>query len=189
MGMLAPCQPFSAVILVGGFSIRMGRDKAELTREGERLLDRQRRIAKEAGAQEIWFAGRKEQTYGLDNFLPDTASDLGPMSGIASGLSACRTELLLVLAVDLAWMEAPWLAQMAKNGPIVPYLDGQPEPLAAIYPKRSLEIARRHILAGKLSVRAFADVCCQEGLCEKLVVDRPEDRLYFRNWNTPELPE
>ena len=54
---------FSAVILAGGKSSRMGRDKAWLEFRGHTLLARQIGIARETGAAEIMVSGRAGGDY------------------------------------------------------------------------------------------------------------------------------
>ena len=57
----------SAVILAGGRSVRMGRDKALLRINGETLLARTTRLAHEAGAAPVYLSGRE----GVPGALPD----------------------------------------------------------------------------------------------------------------------
>ncbi|HEY5345385.1 MAG TPA: NTP transferase domain-containing protein, partial [Verrucomicrobiae bacterium] len=58
---------FSAVILAGGKSSRMGRDKAFLEIGGTTLLARQIGLARELGAAEIFISGRAETDYSKFN--------------------------------------------------------------------------------------------------------------------------
>src|SRR6516164_8647370 len=54
---------FSAVILAGGKSSRMGRDKAFLETGGKTLLARQIEIARFAGATEVFISGHADMDY------------------------------------------------------------------------------------------------------------------------------
>ncbi len=53
---------FSAVILAGGQSRRMGRDKAWLKRDGKTLLERQVELVRFLGVTEIFISGRRTRT-------------------------------------------------------------------------------------------------------------------------------
>jgi molybdopterin-guanine dinucleotide biosynthesis protein A len=66
----------------------------------------------------------------------------------------------------------------------VPLRDGDPEPLAATYPKRGHEIAFRFIAQSRHSVCDFAEACRREGAVRTLRVTRP-DAACFANWNSP----
>ncbi len=54
---------FSAVILAGGKSSRMGRDKAWLEFDGQSLLARQIACVRRAGASEVFISGRAGVDY------------------------------------------------------------------------------------------------------------------------------
>ncbi|NCC50755.1 MAG: molybdenum cofactor guanylyltransferase [Spartobacteria bacterium] len=133
---------FSAVILAGGQSSRMGRDKAFLRMEGETLLQRQLRTAAEAGAAQLLISGRADADYSGYNaeVLYDEAPSCGPLGGIISGFRAARHALILVLAVDMPCVTSVFLRKLlsrcSENGGIAPaHLDGMIEPLAAFYPR------------------------------------------------------
>src|SRR5438045_208943 len=105
---------FSAVILAGGKSSRMGRDKAFLEIGGQTLLARQIQLVRAIGANEIFISGREGPDY--SDFgcqvLKDRFHDAGPLAGIESALTAISTPLVLVLAVDLPDMSATFLKQL-----------------------------------------------------------------------------
>src|SRR5262245_60126217 len=97
---------FTAVLLAGGKSSRMGQDKAELMIDGEPLWRRQVAILQAAGANEILISGRLDGPY-ADSGLPiieDAESEMGPIGGIATTIAMARHPLALVLAIDLPRM-------------------------------------------------------------------------------------
>ena len=120
---------FSAVILAGGKSLRMGCDKAWLEIEGQTLLARQIALARETGAAEIFIAGRSDTDYSSFGcrVLPDKFFDAGPLAGIERALAAANETLLLVLAVDLPQMKAESLIRVAQavRKPAGPFRDWQ----------------------------------------------------------------
>lgn len=192
---------FGAVILAGGKSSRMGRDKAFLELDGQPLLARQIALARQAGAQEVLIAGRPDVDYAMFAcpVVRDRLPSAGPLAGIESALNATRMPLLLVLAVDLPHMTASLLRELAARCTaslgVVPCVGGELEPLATYYPKASLSAAARLLdssLGGPRtkfpSAKAFAERCIADGLVR--TVDLPAaDSCCFTNWNSPaDLP-
>jgi molybdopterin-guanine dinucleotide biosynthesis protein A len=182
---------FSAVILAGGKSSRMGRDKAWIKRDGRPLVAVAAEKIRRLGVEEVFISGRADADYSALNFpvLRDERPELGPLSGMERGLAACRSPLLLVLAVDLARMTPEFLQRlMAQCDPltgVVPELATGLEPLAAIYPKRSCELARTALRHSRLSARGFAETCQREQAVRFWPVPASETDNFF-NWNCPD---
>src|SRR5580765_4688037 len=93
----------SAVILAGGESRRMGKDKGWLEVDGQPLLARALSTLRDSGINEILISGRAGIDYSSLHYpvLLDLEPGCGPLSGIERALEAARAPLLLVLAVDL----------------------------------------------------------------------------------------
>ena len=179
-----------AVILAAGKSTRMGRDKAFLEFNGQPLLQRQIDLVRGAGVAEILISGRAGvdySAYGLPVVL-DQASNAGPLAGIHAALSRTRNLQLLVLAVDLPQMTAAFLRLLKEaatgGGGVVPRLAGHVEPLAAIYPASSRDLAGKLLGEQKYAVRSFASACVMSGLASYM--DCPaESGVLFKNLNMP----
>lgn len=113
---------FGAIILCGGASRRMGRDKALLDWDGARAVDRVAALAKAVGAEALVTAG-------ADLGLPWVADDeafAGPVGGVLAGARALGTARLLVLAVDAPTVTADDLAPLLMGGG---YYEGLPVPM------------------------------------------------------------
>ena len=181
---------FSAVILAGGKSSRMGCDKAFLEVAGETLLARQIRLAQTAGATEVFISGRAEADYSAfaGRVLLDELSEVGPLAGIERALDAMTTPLLLVLAVDLPDMSAEFLIALAthcldKRGAIS-RVAGLVEPLVAFYPKAAHALAASRLDQKIFTAKSFAAACVQAGHAR--FIDLPaSDVRHFVNWNSP----
>lgn len=86
------------VVLAGGASRRMGRDKATLELEGQRLVDRV--VGRMTTvADRVWVA-RGARTLGRDDELEDVAGCTGPMAGILAALRVTRADVLGIVPVD-----------------------------------------------------------------------------------------
>ena len=181
---------FSAVILAGGKSSRMGRDKAFLEIGGKPLLARQIEIVRAAGVTEVFISGHGETDYSSFGcrVLKDNFPDAGPLAGIETALAAAKNPLLLVLAVDLPEMNSDFLCALAAYGGenlgVVARVSGNLEPLAAFYPKAAQSLAETLLRAGRNAVIDFAGQCVQGNLV--WLVELPtHEAKYFTNWNSP----
>ena len=180
----------SAVILAGGESRRMGRDKALLEFDGKSLLTLAVDRVRDAGIEEIFISGRPGGDYSAVGrpVLLDLDPGLGPMGGIERGLHRCTAPLLLVLAVDLPHMTGEFLQSLAKRcdplSGIVPELHGRLEPLAAIYPKRCHAFALAMLTHGRRAARDFAEDCLRERAAKRWIVPASEASC-LANWNSP----
>ena len=134
---------WDALVLAGGASRRMGRDKASLRVEGMPLLELQLRRARAAGAGGLWVAcgvggPTCEAVVEGVRWLTDPAPDCGPWPGLVSALRASGAGLLMVLAVDLPALTPGFLGRLIEAaGPgmgCVPESRHGIEPLCAAYP-------------------------------------------------------
>lgn len=180
----------SAVILAGGKSKRMGQDKAWMEFGGKPLLELAVAKVRQLGIKEVFISGRAGEDYSALKcpVLFDLEPGFGPIGGIERGLHECSSPLLLVLAVDLPQMSLTFLSRMYEacdrlTG-AVPKLNGQLEPLAAIYPKRCLPLAFAVIAKSQYSARGFATACLRERTVKVCPVTRSEAST-FLNWNRP----
>jgi molybdopterin-guanine dinucleotide biosynthesis protein A len=180
---------YSAVILAGGRSSRMGRDKAFLEIGGQTLLARQIEIVRAAGATGVFISGRADADYSAFHcrVLKDNFPDAGPLAGIEAALAVATNPLLLVLAVDLPGMNADFLRRLAADCSadcgIIPKSPSGIEPLAAFYPKSAQSLAENLLRAEDNAAANFAKQCVQSGLGR--FVDLPANAVrHFTNWNS-----
>lgn len=180
----------SAVILAGGASTRMGRDKAWLEWEGRPLLAHAVERVRGLAVTEIFISGRVGVDYSALKcpVLQDLEFGMGPLGGIERALQACRSQLLLVLAVDLPRMTTHLLEQLRERCDrltgVVPRLRGELEPLAAIYPKRCHAFAVAALTKGCPAARDFAEACLRERAVRTFPVPTAHAGC-FANWNRP----
>lgn len=183
--------PFSAVILAGGRSSRMQRDKAFLPCRGTTLLARQVGLVRELAPTEISISGRAEADYGALGLpvLLDRFADLGPLAGVERALAEAKSPLVLVLAVDLPDMTADFLRGLAARcragRGVVPRTAQGLEPLAALYPKAMQPLAAAALSEGRPAMTEFVRRGCEAGLLDEWPCP-PEAAGVFVNWNGPE---
>ena len=111
--------PVTAFVLAGGKSSRMGRDKAFLELEGRTLLS----LALEAAsavAASVWIVGNAAKFAAFAPVVEDMYSERGPLAGIHAALAATATDLNLILAVDLPFIQTELPAIPDFAGPREP---------------------------------------------------------------------
>lgn len=181
----------SGLILAGGRSSRMGRDKASLTLpDGRTLLERQVDILRAAGVTTVFASLPPGRDIALPGVTPvwDAVPETGPLGGIAAGLRAAPAGLLLVLAVDMPGIQAAHLRKLVELASpqrgVVPLMTGQCEPLAAIYPTFLAGAADEALADGDRAVHAWVRTQAELG---KLLLweAAAEWSDAFRSWNTP----
>jgi molybdopterin-guanine dinucleotide biosynthesis protein A len=134
---------FSAVLLAGGESRRMGRDKAAVVFRDEPLWRRQLRVLRDLAPEKVFVSARTESSWLPDDteLLLDVPPSRGPLSGLTKALTQMQTSHLVVLAVDMPFVtreELRLLCSLATEGcGVVPVIGERVEPLAAIYPREA----------------------------------------------------
>lgn len=186
----------AAAVLAGGASARMGRDKALLTLDGARLIERvvgRLRCLSEEILVVTNHAERYDFLAGGVRFVPDvTGPGQGPLAGIASALEAAQAPRVLVVATDMPFLNVPllrYLATLDRSAEVVvPILaaEGFPETLHAIYSKGALPAIQAQLTGGQRKITSFfPQVRVREVPREALLPFDPSLRSFF-NANTPE---
>ena len=182
-----PASPnFSAVLLAGGNSTRMGRDKAALLIDGRPLWQRQLATLRATAPVELFISGKPDGPYAADGvpIIADAIPGLGPLAGLAAALRHARQARLLVLAIDLPAITAPFLGKLLAGAPAVPRRDGRFEPLAAVYPSACRPLVEECLRESDRSMQRFVRLALEHRLLRIHDLDADEAAL-FRNVNTP----
>jgi len=182
---------FSAVLLAGGKSTRMGRDKALLPVPNSNLLlwERQLSVLEDLPLDEICWSGPPRP--GLPDRLrivEDEVSNAGPLAGICACLNLMTSDLLVVLAIDLPQMSASFMkdlqGQCSSEQGVVPHNGVFFEPLAAVYSKRIRTIAQDHLDQGRHALQDLVQKAAEQNLVRTFCVTEKQ-RALFQNWNEP----
>jgi molybdopterin-guanine dinucleotide biosynthesis protein A len=186
---------FSAVLLAGGASRRMGVDKALLqvpcghaSSQQVPLWQRQLQILQAVEPAEIFLSGPRRPGFpAAVRCVADRLPSRGPLGGLATCLDQVATPWLLVLAIDLPFMETEFLARVLEacrpGRGAVPRGPALYEPLAAVYPRAAAQIANAALDAGQLRLQGFVDELVRASLVEPYPLSAGDLRL-FQNWNT-----
>ena len=182
----------AAFVLAGGQSTRMGVDKAFVQLEGCTLLARALALAKSV-TSDVRIVGSPEKFAAFGEVVEDEFPQHGPLAGIHAALRASSSELNLMLAVDMPFVEVPFLEYLFQEaarheGAVVtiPRAAGAWQTLCAVYRKPFADLAEQALRQGKNKIDPlFRDI-------EMRVVDEHEltrqnfSPEMFRNLNTLE---
>jgi molybdenum cofactor guanylyltransferase len=177
------------LILAGGSSTRMRRDKAALSYGGKSQLDRAFALASRH-LPKVFVSVRDSQTADPTRaqhpLIVDSMPGEGPIVGIRSALAAYPHVAWLVLACDLPFLSDTALAQLLRErdvaGVATAYRsthDGLPEPLCAVWEPAAAAALASYQDAGGRCPRKFL---IQQGA---RLLD-PQDARALDNINTPE---
>ncbi len=176
------------VVLAGGHSRRMQRDKASLPYEGASQLARAMTLLAPLVGRAYVSVRPDQQDEPQRAAHPqiiDRQAGLGPIGGIDAALASHPDRAWLVLACDLPYLRAPVLlhliAQRAPDRLATAFrssTDGQPEPLCAIYEPAARAPIEAWIAAGQRCPRAFL------AAHDVRLLDLP-DPAALENVNTP----
>jgi len=118
--------PIAGIVLAGGLSSRMGRDKAMLPWQGRTLLEHMRGTLRLAGADRVWVSGR----YPAFGGVPDQITRCGPLGGLYSVAMQMPDGPAWVVPVDTPRLTPELLQQLReRHRGACTIFDGHPLPM------------------------------------------------------------
>ena len=151
----------TAIILAGGDSQRMGRDKANLLLGEQTLLERVVEAMQQTFPCVIVSVRQPRPEINLPQVCdePDVA---GPLAGVIAALAKVKTPWTFIVACDMPFVAPALVELLAKSRSgyqaVVPVVQGHQQTLAAFYASSALGAMRAHLASGgKNSLRAILD--------------------------------
>ena len=200
----------SAVILAGGKSRRMGRDKSFIEFEGQPLIARV--IARvSALSDDVIIVTNDAQSYAPfgQRIVADVFPGKGSLGGIYSGLQAAREDYAFAVACDMPFLNSDLMRFMVSLAPefdvVIPRAkdpSGKAKrstrphrllakevdlhPTHAIYAKTCLAPIHERLLVDDLRIIGFLDAVSVR-VVEEMEIDLYDPKhLSFFNMNTPD---
>jgi molybdopterin-guanine dinucleotide biosynthesis protein A len=180
----------TAVLLAGGDSRRMGRDKATIVFRGEPLWQRQVELLRDLQPDKVIISVRRQPSWLPieTELLLDEPPFRGPLGGLTKALERMQTSHLVALAVDMPFMtseqmRAVW-GQAAPGCGVLPMIGDRAEPLAAIYPREAGSEFAAALASDDFSLQRLSRSLVQLDKLRALPVLREEEWLY-RSVNEP----
>ena len=183
----------SGIVLAGGKSRRLGRNKAMEEVGGQALISRVvGRMSKLFSEVIVIVAEPAEQgslpLVGEAKVVGDIHSGKGSLGGIYTGLSTCSNPWGMVVACDMPFLNLDLISHMLslRQGfdAVVPWRNGQPEPTHAVYSKACLPYIEDRLKGDDLKISGFYDQVRVNYLTEAEVDQFDPERLGFFNINT-----
>ena len=162
---MAETNDISGIILAGGKSSRLGKDKVFEVIGKETLIERA--VRQLAELNELIVVTSERVAPLLDacrlraRIVKDVHIGQGPMGGLHAGLLAASNDYSLVVACDMPFLNYDLLCYMIglRHGYdlIVPRVSGMPEPLHAVYSKSCLPAIERRLSEGRPMVYSLLE--------------------------------
>ena len=158
------------IVLAGGGSSRMGRDKSDLVLKEQTFLNIQLQKGRQLGIRDILVSGYQGQCC-EERVVPDRLKGQGPLGGLEACLRLAAHDRCLVLSVDVPLVSVQELerlieedrknrgqiAEGMKCGQRITILQHgeKQEPLIGVYDRGLADRMEEALRAGKGSVFAF----------------------------------
>jgi molybdopterin-guanine dinucleotide biosynthesis protein A len=180
----------SAVLIAGGESRRMGRDKATIIFRGAPLWERQFRILRDLHPERVFVSARVDPPWRPPEIelLLDEPPSRGPISGLTKALERMETSHLIALAVDMPFMTSEQMRLLRGRAEpgcgAVPVVGERSEPLAAIYPRESAPDFAAALTGSDFSLQKIVRKLAAVGKIRFFSVSENDEHLY-RSVNEP----
>lgn len=183
----------SMVVLAGGKSSRMGKDKSDLLYEGKTFLQRQVDKGKALGIADVFISGYQGMVC-TERVVKDRYPRKGPLGGLEAAFREMKTPYCLVMAVDAPLVTIEVLRKLIRKSrrawmsgtgkPVRVLKHGERiEPLLGIYRTNLADAIEAEIAEGKGRVFCFLEKVGYD------VSESGESEKIFENVNTPEIYE
>lgn len=186
---------YSLLILAGGKSSRIGKNKAELYYEGKTFTQLLISKVRDLGIDQIYISGFQERGANIHTVW-DRYPDRGPLGGIHACMKVIETPFCLVVPVDAPKLPREILEALliyhetyrkglngTKEIPLIWEHGDRKEPLIAVYPVAMADTIEDLIRERSAPVFRVLDrwgyECFRKEISEQLII----------NVNTPELYE
>lgn len=179
------CEPVAAIILAGGRSRRMRREKPLLPACGRTLIEALIEQVRPCFDAVLVSAGDRAKFAFLGlPVVEDEAPGQGPLPAILTALRASPCRLNFVMACDIPHVDIPFLKRMLALAPqneiVVPrYRDGKFEPLFAAYARAIAPAVAAQLAAGDRRISSLYAAC-------RTAFVPMDGQDWFRNLNTLE---
>ena len=182
----------SVVVLAGGQSRRMGRDKAFIDLGGQLVIERV--LAAVSPLTDDLFIGtndgKKYERFGLRT-VPDVYPDKAALGGIYTAIAEARHPRVLIVACDMPLLNTNLLQFLIKINPtadiVAPLINPpQPETTHAIYSKACLPAIEPLLAANRLRVVGFFEAVNTHYVPRDEITPHDPELHSFINMNTPD---
>ena len=182
---------FTAVILIGGKSSRMGRPKALLPFGNEPLIDHLVRRLEQKFKRVVVVAAPDQELPPLAaTVVRDEVAYQGPVGGIYYGLKATSGTGAFVTSCDAPFLNLPLISfltsQISNHDVVVPYWQDRFQPLHAVYRRSVVPLLEEQLERGELRPIFLYDKVRTRRVGEEEIRRFDPEGLSFFNMNAPD---
>lgn len=180
----------TGIVLAGGKSSRMGVNKAFIEFGGRRLIEATVDCLRVLFPEVLIIANDPPRYAYLGvKVIPDLIPDSGSLGGIYTGLSAASYPTCFFVACDMPFLNADLITLLVREAEgwdvVVPRVNGDLQPLHAVYAKSCLPLIKESIEASVLKIARFFPKAKVKIIEESALRAIDPDLLGFVNVNTP----
>jgi len=181
----------TGIILAGGKNLRMGKNKAFLEVNGERIIDRTKKLFLELFDEVLLVTNSLPDYLGLNlRMVADLHPGKGALGGIYTGLFHASHSHAFVAACDMPFLNKDLIRHLIDLSPgydiVIPKTEDGLQPLHAIYSQKCLPFMEDLIRKDNLKIIDFFHrVKKRDVLTEEILPFDPK-LTSFLNVNTPE---
>jgi molybdenum cofactor guanylyltransferase len=181
----------TGVILSGGKSIRMGKNKAFIQVEGVPIIERIHNLFRELFQEVIIVTNEKDLFSNFDSkIFSDLIPGKGALGGLYTGIVFSSFDYSFCVACDMPFIKKSLVKYLIENvaneDVIVPRTKDGLQPLHAIYSKSCVGPIKKSIEEGKSKIIDIYDQVNVKIIDEKHFLCFDPRRESFINVNTPE---
>lgn len=183
----------TGIVLAGGHSTRMGRDKAQVTLQGKTLLqhalDGLRPVCSDLIVVTSADGLERHRDYvGSARLIADTVPERGPLAGLYTGLRQASTDLSLAVGCDTPFLQTNLLqlildTAMGRDAAL-PLIEGVPQTLLAAYSRDIVPSIEGLLAEGRPGLRRLLPLIDVAYLNETKAAAADPRLLSFFNVNT-----
>jgi molybdopterin-guanine dinucleotide biosynthesis protein A len=181
----------TGIILAGGKNLRMGRNKAFLEINGQRIIDRTKSLFLEIFDEVLLVTNSPLEYIGLHlRTVVDLIPDKGSLGGIYTGLFHSSHSHAFVAACDMPFLNQGLIGRLIQLAPdydiVIPKTEDGLQPLHAIYSQKCLPLMKELLRQENLKIIDFFHKVKKREVSPEEILPFDPQLSSFRNVNTPE---
>jgi molybdopterin-guanine dinucleotide biosynthesis protein A len=181
----------TGIILAGGKNLRMGQNKAFLEVQGERIIDRIKRIFADLFEEVIVVTNSPRDYLDLNlRIVADLYRERGSLAGIFTGLFHASFSHAFVAACDMPFLNPALIAHLVGLSPgydiVIPRTEDGLQPLHAVYSRKCLPFMEDLLQEGNLKILDFFHRVKKREVPLGEIIPLDPNLSSFLNLNSPE---
>jgi molybdopterin-guanine dinucleotide biosynthesis protein A len=181
----------TGMILAGGKNLRMGQNKAFLKIQGERIIDRIKRIFVDLFDEVLLVTNTPRDYLDLNlRTVTDLYREQGALGGVFTGLFHASFPHAFVVACDMPFLQPALISYLAGMSPgydiVIPRTEDGLQPLHAVYSRKCLPFMEDLLCRGRLKILDFFPRVKKKEVPAEEIIPFDPQMVSFFNLNTPE---